>query len=312
MSQSSQTTPDSLGLDNIWLGPQYSRRSAASLESRMELLSLLSGHEESIHFGHSPSGGYQQPSLSRGPWTPLPHIPAAQLQLQPPTSGEQIPGGQPSLEQLPRPPTRRSNYSSSIQPQMTASANNTFFGPASQSRSIRMPQPQLPRPPTDHIAIYLAAFEGHPRHWDPTDTARVHRRNCSIIVQYGAQMDKFREFCCIATPQRRPKRHVMFYSSPEMPDPRWSAPGLLAMQFIAWVPRVQIAELDMYMKTWRGRVNESWTHTTWIGIYLEHLLNQNLITTSQIERTKAFQQQSFRLPYTVALPNDQQCFPHMY
>lgn len=312
MSQSSQTNPDYLGADSIWRDPPNSSRSAADLETRMELLSLLSAREERMHAGQSASWPHQQASVSTETRTSLQQNPAVQPQLQQPMLREQTPGGQPYLEYLGRPPTRRSGHHSSMQPPMTAPANDTFFRQELQSRNIMMPPVQLPQPPIDHIAIHLAIYEGHPRKWDPTNTGRPQRRNCSIIVQYGTQMDKFREFCCIATPLRWPLRQVLFYSSPEMPDPRLTAPGLMAMQFIAWLPSAQIAELDTYMKTWRGRVEDSWTHTTWIGIYLEHLLKQRLITQGQMERTKVFQHEVFQLPYTVDLPNDRQCFPHLY
>jgi hypothetical protein len=308
-NQSSQPTPDSPGHDSIWRGSPSRRESAASWESMMEVLSLYSAPpEERTPSRHLPSGAQQQPSggALTSSWQILP------VQQQQPTLRQQTASGQPFFEEPPRPPTRRSNQDDSTQPRMITPATQPFLRQTLQPRNITTPHPQLLPPLAGYIAAYLAIYEGHPRRTDPLNLTRPFRRNSSIIVQTNAHSDKFREFCCIATPQRWPKRHVQFYSSPEMPDPRWTAPGLLAMQFIAWVPHGQIAELDKYMKTWRRRVDNSWTHTTWIGLYLESLVQQGLISQGQMERTMIFQEQAFRIPYTEALPNDRQCFPQLY
>jgi hypothetical protein len=253
----------------------------------------------------------QQQQPSHGALTPSWQIPPI-IQQQQPTLRQQTAFGQPSFEEPPRPPTRRSNQDDSTQPPTTAPATQHLLRYTLHPANFTTPQPQLLAPLAGHIAAYLAIYEGHPRRTDPLNLTRPSRRNSSIIVQTNAHSDKYREFCCIATPQRWPKRQVQFYSSPEIPDPRWTAPGLLAMQFIAWIPRGQIAELDKYMKSWRRRVNDSWTHNTWIGLYLESLVQQRLISQDQMERTMIFQAQAFRIPYTEALPNDRQCFPHLY
>jgi hypothetical protein len=275
----------------------------------MGSLSLQSPpREERTLSRHLPSGREQQATV--GEWTSSRQIPPAQPLPQ--TFREQTLSGQLLSEQPPRPPTRRSNEDGSTQPRMEIPAIDPFFRQTLQPRNIMTPQPQPPRPPADHVAAYLAVFEAHPRRSDPFHITQSSRRNCSIIVQSNVRVDKFREFCCIATPLRRPKRHVQFYSSPEIPDPRWAAPGLLDMQFIAWIPHGQLAELDKYMKTWRSRVRDDWTQITWITLYLQHLLRERLITPSQMEKSMIFQDQTLRLPYREDLPNNRRCFPHLY
>jgi hypothetical protein len=294
----------------------------------MGSLSLQSPpREERTPPRHLPSGREQQPSVGERtsswqipPAQPLPPIFREQTlsgqllseQPLPQTLREQTLSGQLLSEQPPRPSTRRSNEDGSTQPWTIPPATNPFFRQTSQQRNITNPQPQSPHPPADHVAAYLAVFEAHPRQSDPFHIMQSSRRNCSIIVQSNVNTDKFREFCCIATPRRRPKRHVQFYSSPEIPDPRCTAPGLLDMQFIAWIPHWQLAELDKFMKTWRSRINDDWTHITWITLYLQYLVTGRLITPGQMEKMMIFQNQTLRLPYREDLPNRRRCFPHLY
>ena len=307
--RSSQTLPDSPSQGSIWRGSPSGRESAASWGTRMELQSLLFAlGEERTPSERQPSGRWQQSPL--GEATSSWQIPPSQP--QPPTLREPTLSGQTSSEQPSRAPTRRSGRIGSTQPRTTTPAANPFVRQVSQPRSIPTPQLQQVSPPANRIAVYLAVFEGHPRRYDPFHLEQPSRRNCSIMVQTNPQTNKFREFCCIATPKRRPKRHVQFYSSPEIPDPRWGCPGLLAMQFIAWLPREQIERLDGYMKTWRCRVENSWTHNTWINLYLGILIRERLITLCEMERAIVFQDQALHLPYTEDLPNDRQCFPHLY
>ena len=225
-------------------------------------------------------------------------------QLQPPTLQERAASGQLLSSEPPRrPPTRRSDDNTSPLP---------YAGQIFQPRFDLMPDSRIPPQPAGHIALSLAIYEAHPRRDDPLNLARPARRNCSIIAQCNPHSDKFREFCCIFTPQRWPRRHVLFYSSPEIPNPRWTAPGLLAMYFIAWVPYNQVAELDRYMITWRRRVNNTWDHRTWIDLYLRSLVEKRLITPVQRNRATVLQAQALSCRYTENFPNARRCFPHLY
>ena len=305
-NQGSPTTPNSPSHNNIRRGSPGQWESAESWNSMVERLHLQSAPPgERTASRHLPFGRQQQLSLRERASSY--QFPSAQP--QPPTLREQTSFRQVSHEQPPRPPTRPSDRNDSPRSRATAPATNPFFRQTSQPQSIINPPSRLKPPSADLVAAYLAVFEARPR---PKHPSRPSRRNCSIIVQCHARSDKFREFCCIPAPHHLSQRQVRFYSSPEIPDPRLNAPGLLDMHFIGWIPHSQLAQLDSYMVEWRGRADITWNHHTWIGIYLETLVREKLITRGQMTRAMIFQDEILHSPYTEDLPNRRQCFPHLY
>ncbi len=285
----------------------------------MELLSPGSAHfEERTPSRDSPSRDSpprrkQYSSPGEGPSSG--QSPFAQPQWQSPSLREKTLLRQLPSEQPPRPPRQLSNLPDqhgSTQSRTTTSIKAPFLAQNSHLRGITSPVPAPSLPPADHLAAYIAIYEARPSSTDSLHITRRSRRNVSIMVQARPGSDKFREFCCIPTPYRFPKRHLQFYSSPEIPDPRHGSPGLLTMHFIAWMPRGQMAELDKCMMTWRYRVRPQWTHLTWIRLYLEDLLRQKIITIDQMNLTIRFQEQSLDCPFTEDLPNRRRCFPHLY
>lgn len=300
--------PHSSSGENMWRGSPSNQASAASWDSMMDLLSLRSGpSEERTPSRDSPPRRKEHPSLSG--WASSGQSPPAQPQWRSPNLREKTLLRQLSSEQPPGALSMRPDQHGSTHSRPTASIYAPFFAQHSQPGDIIIPPSGPSHQPAGHLAAYLAVYEGRP--W-PEDVTRRSRRNISMIVQSSPGIDKFREFCCIPTPNRIPKRHIMFYSSPEIPDPRYGSPGLLAMQFIAWIPHWQMAVLDQYMFTLRRRVKPEWTHLTWIRIYLEDLLKEKLITIAQMEATIQFQEQALSCPYTEDLPNRRHCFPHLY
>ena len=212
-----------------------------------------------------------------------------------------------SLADPPRAPTRRGLGNVDGR---SASASMRILQPSSQLRPDDPPPPQ----PRGRIALYMTVYEGRSRASDPLNETVYERRNCSIVAQLNPRSEKFREFCCIPASQvHRDKglRHLRFYSTPEIPNPRFSAPGLLAMYFIAWVPRDQITILDHIMKFWRRRITPEWTHFTWITLYLDLLLDGLHITDSQKSMILQRQAEALACRWTTKLPNYKWCFPHL-
>lgn len=311
LSLRSPTTSNSPSRDNIWRGLPSRRASAASWDSMMGLLSLGSAPcEESIPSRDSPPRRQQHPSLSE--CASSRQSPHAEPHSRLPNLREQTPLRQLSSEQPPGARSQPPDQDGSTQPRVTTSIYTPFFAANSRPREITTPPPNPLPTPADHLAMYLAVYEARKPSIHTKNLTRRSRRNGSIVIQSQPGIDKFREFCCISTPHRIPKRHIQFYSSPEMPDPRYGSPGLLAMQFIAWIPHWQMAELDKYMIRLRYQVRPEWTHLTWIRIYLEDLLKHKIITEGQMEEAIRFQEQALDCPYRGSLPNHRECFPHLY
>ncbi|KAF7510196.1 hypothetical protein GJ744_006892 [Endocarpon pusillum] len=305
------TTSNSPSRDNMWRGLPSTRASAVSWDSMMGLLSLGSAPcEESSPSRDSPPRRQQHPFLSE--CASSRPIPLAQPHWRLSNLTEQTPLRHLSSGQPPGPRSQRPDQYGSSQPQVTTSLYTPFFAPKSQPSDITTPPPNPPYPPADHIAMYLVVYEVRNPGTHPTHATLRSRRSGSIIVQSHPGSNKFREFCCIPTPYRHPKRHIQFYSSPEIPDPRHGSPGLLAMQFVARIPHRQMAELDKCMITLRYRVRPAWTHLTWIRIYLEDLLKQKIITLAQMEEAIRFEEQALDSPWRGSLPNRRECFPHLY
>ncbi len=199
-------------------------------------------------------------------------------------------------------------------PQPPRSAPNPFLRQTSQPTNARAlgPHPSRtpPRPP-NYVAAFVAVFESRPRDNDPCNFTRPKRRNSSIIIESRPGANQFREFCCIPTPHRLPKRQVQFYSSPDIPDPRYGSPGLINMRFIAWLPCGEVAVLDNIMRSWRRLVEPSWDHRTWIELYLIHLVERRLITRGHVAEMMTFQRETLQVPFTDDLPNFRQCFPQL-
>lgn len=158
------------------------------------------------------------------------------------------------------------------------------------------------------IAIFLAVFEP-PGQTRMTPLARSSWRNCSIMVQYRPNVDKFSEYCCILAPKRRPLRHLQFYSTHGLPDPRDNAPGLIGMNFIARVPQSESSRLDDLMKEMRRRMDDTWDQNTWTEVYLRDLVDRMLITQQRMQDLLDFQRRAIEAPFTGVLPNAQRCFP---
>ena len=330
-----QSTPD-LGSphDSIWQGPQSSSRAStpswqAMLSRHMESLALRStaqvpqkGRPASRTqpqpglLPSQPTLGEQpqpDPNAHRQDERPVCILPPPQPQPAFPLEQRQNPANTQALAPEPpqRPITRRSNQSEKtgpgtmIPPVATRSARHT-----SPPRSITtQPSPAPPPPAADIAAVFLTIYEVRYNNCEMPVRQRASRRSRSIMLQRNIGINNFSEYCCIPTPHRRPRRHLQFFSTHDLPNPLDNAPGLLSMIFIAWVPPQRIDMLDTLMVTLRRRVNDSWHHTTWINVYLQLMVEQGLITQQRSLEVLDMQQQALNLPYTEDLPNVRRCFP---
>jgi hypothetical protein len=307
MSRSSQSTPDfGSPHDNMWRGPQSASR--ASTPSWEE---MLSKHLESLSSQRTPltsrqEGGTNSRMLApRQPQLPVPFGLFPPEQTQPSSLSEMAPSRESAVEPPRRPTTRRSAPPERPRPRTTIT--RAVIRSSTNTSPLRH---TTISPPADHAAVYLTVYEVR-NNTDMPQHLRPDRRNCSIMLQRNARIEKFSEYCCIPTPHRVPKRHIQFFSTHGLPNPRDSAPGLLSMDFIAWIPPKHIGMLENLMKTLRLRVNATWDHSTWIRVYLEELVQQDLITQQWMTEILVIQLRSLRAPYTGPLPNARRCFPNV-
>lgn len=184
---------------------------------------------------------------------------------------------------------------------------NILPRPASQHSNIATSPPAPPS--AELIAIFLAIYEP-PELFPLSRRARISRRNCSIMVEYKPDVDRFSEFCCLSTPLRRPLRHLQFFSTHNLPDPRRNAPGLIAMDFIACVSKGEASRLeDWMMKKMRRTMAEDWDQNTWIAVYLQDLVHRKLITQQRMLHVLEYKQRALKTQFTGVLPNARRCFP---
>ena len=184
-----------------------------------------------------------------------------------------------------------------------------------QPRTVLQRDPPAPPQPRGAVAIHVAIYEGRVWNTDRYHQEAVTRRNVSIIAGVSPSSDKFREFCCIPAPsaaRQQGRRHIRFYSTPEIPDPRTSSPGLLAMYFVGWVPASETDFLDAIMKEWRGKIRHNWTLSTWIELYLAHLVTQRYIPEAKKTTVLALQDIALRCDWVSNLPNNHGCFPELF
>ncbi len=215
--------------------------------------------------------------------------------------------GPASVQPGPSPP-RQTAQTVIARNQMTRPADNLPGRPLPQGNIT----PSPPAPSSERlIALFLAVYE-------PPDliflspTSRLRRRNCSIMVQFQPDVDRFSEYCCISTPKRRPLRHLQFFSTHDLPDPRENAPGLIAMDFFACVPPSEASRLEFFMKKkMRQGMTDSWDQNTWIAVYLNNLVESRLITPQRMLHVLDCQRRALGTPYTGVLPNARRCFPNV-
>jgi hypothetical protein len=308
MARSSKSTPDfGSPHGNMWRDPQtVSRASTPSWEE------MLDRHMKSLSLQPTPLTSPQEGgTTSRILAPPQPQLPVPfgltpPEQPQPLSLMEVAHSREVALEPPRRPTTRRSAPPERPRPRTTITRAVT------RSSTQMSPLRHTTIPPlADHAAVHLTVYEARHSTTEMPQNLRTDRRNCSIMLQPNSHIDKFSEYCCIPTPHRIPKRHLQFFSTNGLPNPQNSAPGLLSMNFIAWIPPQHIGMLENLMKTLRLKINATWDHNTWIRVYLEELVQHGLITQQWATEILVIQLRSLRTPYTEDLPNARRCFPNV-
>lgn len=124
-------------------------------------------------------------------------------------------------------------------------------------------------------------------------------RHSSIIVQPDPVQDNFEVYHVIGTPGIGLTYEVVRNWN----NPRDETASLLAMDFVAWVPRNRVQDVEGIMRQVRPQVSWSWNCQNWVREGLQKLVETGLITNAQKESAIWKQQRAVNLPYEGNTPN---------
>jgi hypothetical protein len=187
----------------------------------------------------------------------------------------------------------------------TAPSRQTLL-PTKTTRSIPPPPPPPPSSPAARAALYLNVCECEPDIATASTIRRHLNRGCSIVVRRDPRVNKFTEYFCQATSLG--DGGMRFFSIPDLPDPRQNAPGLISMDFIAWISLLQIKKLDSVMRIMETTVERNATQNCWINEFLRISGEAKLLTPLQQQAARAYKDQALNSAYTGIYPNEQAAY----
>lgn len=77
------------------------------------------------------------------------------------------------------------------------------------------------------------------------------------------------------------------------------------MDFVAWIPRNQVGNLENMLRQVTIQVSWSWNCQNWVRGGLQKMVEAGLLTHREIESAIGKQQRAVGLPYTGNTPNGQ-------
>ena len=167
-----------------------------------------------------------------------------------------------------------------------------------------------PQPPADHAAVYLTVSE-----FDRADempepgVSRLAMRHCSIAIQLDSHIKEFTIHYLRGAPG--PGNQIELYTVKKCPNPRWGEPGLLAMDFLGFIPHQRARELDVLVTRVGQAVSRSyaaWNSRSWVLECFGKMLEAGLVTNRQVLKATEKLDRALHLPYTGDYPNGQDCF----
>jgi hypothetical protein len=213
--------------------------------------------------------------------------------------------GQPQLQSA----QTRTSPPSSTGPGTTTLATTTAPPPARRMAPPRRvairPPPRLePLPHGSHAAVYLTItdFEDDGLIYFASNRAMI--RDCSIVIQPDPSTEKFSTYHLHWQPH--PVNRMKLFHINDLPDPRKGEPGLLAMNFLAWIPRQKLAFLDAEIKNIDIRRLSMVKTSLWIRLLVQKMLHAKLITPIEMEVAVAQQSRDLLIDSRVNYPNYQE------
>lgn len=124
-------------------------------------------------------------------------------------------------------------------------------------------------------------------------------RHSGIAIQPDPAINRFQVYHVIGTPGVG----LTYDFKNSWANPRDDTASLLAMDFVAWIPRHRVADLDAMMCQVRIQLSWSWNCQNWVQEGLGKLVQAGLITSQQADSAAAKQHLAVNLPYNGNTPN---------
>ena len=129
-------------------------------------------------------------------------------------------------------------------------------------------------------------------------------RDCSILVQSDPNTEKFSSYHLERQPHPINQMKLIYVNY--LPDPRKGEPGLLAMNFLAWIPRQKLSLLDAAIRKIDIGRYSMLQGPLWTRLFLQNMVNAKLITQTQMDVAVAQQSRDLLIESWVNYPNYQE------
>jgi hypothetical protein len=126
-------------------------------------------------------------------------------------------------------------------------------------------------------------------------------RHSGIVVQPDPSIDNFEVQHVIGTPGIG----LTFQAVKNWENPRYQTASLLAMDFVAWIPRNRVRDLEYMFRQVPIQVSWSWNCQNWVQGGLQKMVEAGILTHREMESAIEKQQRAVSLPYTGNTPNSQ-------
>ena len=171
--------------------------------------------------------------------------------------------------------------------------------PPRQTTPPREParEPTPPAPAGAYAAIYVTVYE-----WTGPIFAGIPRtfmRHSGIIVQPEPDVEDLEVYHVVGTPSVGLTYKVV----KNWKNPRDESVTLIAMNFVAWVPRQRVIDIQDILGLVRPQISRSWNCQNWVREGLQKMVEAGLITEQQMHAAVVQQQRAINLPYAGNTPN---------
>jgi len=149
----------------------------------------------------------------------------------------------------------------------------------------------------DYLAVYVTVYE-HKGLIFPGYT-REFMRHSAITVD--KEDGSFPVFHVTGTPGIA----LTYSSEATWKDPRTQTARLLAMDFVAWIPKERYEEMGLLLSGVKIKVSKHWNCQNWVREGLDGMVGAGLITAEQRTAVVEKQKAAITTPFTTEAPNTQ-------
>jgi hypothetical protein len=175
-----------------------------------------------------------------------------------------------------------------------------LWGTPPEPTRRRVQTTSLPTSPAGpHAALYLTVTESADDGDIEVRQGRALLRNCSFVLQPDPALQTF----CAYYHHGSHNSRTTLYHVKDLPDPRKGEPGLMAMNFIAWIPRKRVSDLNVVIKTINIGIWNTWNSGSWAQVCLQKMVDARLISQRQMEWATYKQRKALNSDFRENYPN---------